>query len=613
MWADIDTRQDFLNYSEVAELALDLIKDKNMLPLSIGIFGTWGTGKSTLLNLIEAGLPAKQSGAGKDSQGYIVVRFDAWLYQGFDDARAALMEEVANRLLKAAEAEEEARAKQLVPKAKHFLSRINYFRLLGLAAEAGAFAMGIPTGGLIHKGAEAVEKIVSGDGTEADVNAIREAAKEAKEQGSSLLKAKEQRTPPKEIEAFRTEFAELLAKLGQTLVVFVDNLDRCLSKQTIHTLEALRLFLFLPNTAFVVAADEEMVRHSVAQFFNQPSGQHVTDYLDKLIQVPIQVPKLGIQEVRAYLFLLFAKASGADEARFEALRQGLEQNLQQAWHKEPLTKAEALTLLGKKATDEVSLGLEIADRIAPLLATSSRIRGNPRIVKRMLNVIRLRARVAKRRGMPLDEAVIAKLALFERCVDGAATMELYRQINEAAGGKPECFKKLEELVQHPDKFKDACPEVWKQKVDNLAFLTEWMALEPSLADVDLRPAVYLSRETLPLRVARGGLSSAAMEAIRVLLKAPNRSSPAAKAAIAATDPREQAAIMESLIGEYRKHTDWKTKPTGFDGALILADASPSAGQVLARFIKTLAPAAKLPPWLNSAVKDEAWFSDKGTA
>lgn len=86
MWADSETDVDFLNYSEVAELTVDLIKDANMRPLSIGVFGTWGTGKSTLLNLIEREL--KQSGG---AEAYLVVRFDAWLYQGFDDARAALM------------------------------------------------------------------------------------------------------------------------------------------------------------------------------------------------------------------------------------------------------------------------------------------------------------------------------------------------------------------------------------------------------------------------------------------------------------------------------------------------------------------------------------------
>ena len=54
MWADVDTDKDFLNYSEVAELTVDLIQDPGMRLLSVGVFGTWGTGKSTLLNLIDA-------------------------------------------------------------------------------------------------------------------------------------------------------------------------------------------------------------------------------------------------------------------------------------------------------------------------------------------------------------------------------------------------------------------------------------------------------------------------------------------------------------------------------------------------------------------------------
>jgi hypothetical protein len=54
-----------------------------------------GRGKSTLLNLIEANLLEEPL----ESRS-IVVRFDAWLYQGFDDVRAALMEEIAARLLR---------------------------------------------------------------------------------------------------------------------------------------------------------------------------------------------------------------------------------------------------------------------------------------------------------------------------------------------------------------------------------------------------------------------------------------------------------------------------------------------------------------------------------
>jgi ABC-type polysaccharide/polyol phosphate transport system ATPase subunit len=54
MWADIDTKKDFLNYAEAAAVVSDVIEDSRMLPTSIGVFGTWGTGKSTLLNILEA-------------------------------------------------------------------------------------------------------------------------------------------------------------------------------------------------------------------------------------------------------------------------------------------------------------------------------------------------------------------------------------------------------------------------------------------------------------------------------------------------------------------------------------------------------------------------------
>ena len=84
MWADTETDVDFLNYSEIAEMVAELIDDDTLLPLSLGIFGGWGIGKSSTLNLIESLLNQK-------AEKYLIVRFDAWFYQGFDDARAALM------------------------------------------------------------------------------------------------------------------------------------------------------------------------------------------------------------------------------------------------------------------------------------------------------------------------------------------------------------------------------------------------------------------------------------------------------------------------------------------------------------------------------------------
>jgi predicted KAP-like P-loop ATPase len=71
--------------------------------------------------------------------------------------------------------------------------------------------------------------------------------------------------------------------------VLIDDLDRCLPETTISTLEAIRLFLFLKNTAFVIAADNDMIKHAVRKHFvGIENDLLVTSYFDKLIQVPIR-------------------------------------------------------------------------------------------------------------------------------------------------------------------------------------------------------------------------------------------------------------------------------------------------------------------------------------
>src|SRR6185503_11828942 len=103
---------------------------------------------------------------------------------------------------------------------------------------------------------------------------------------------------------------QTLEELGITLIVLIDDVDRCLPETTISTLEAIRLFLFIDRTAFVIAADDQMIRHAVRRHFEGITDDLITNYFDKLVQIPIRVPSLGTQDVRAYMMLLYIENSG---------------------------------------------------------------------------------------------------------------------------------------------------------------------------------------------------------------------------------------------------------------------------------------------------------------
>lgn len=596
MWADVDTRLDFLNFSEVADLVADIVRDPTMRPVSVGVFGTWGTGKSTILNLVEANLLSEAA------DDVIIVRFDAWLYQGFDDARASLMEVIASHLIIAAKQDE-----GLLQKAGNIWDRVQKLRVLGLFAEAAAFMAGVPTFGVLKRGIEGIGDAITGHADEEDVGAIKQGGAAAAARAKSLLKPEKATTPPKEIDAFRKEFESLLRDLNKTLVVFVDNLDRCLPKQTIQTLEALRLFLFMDRTAFIVAADDDMIRHSVAEHFKEPDGRHVTDYLDKLIQVPVRVPRLGVQEIRAYLFLLLAAADKAiTPAALDALRSTLTDNLRNAWRDDPISIRDALASLGGTVPEHIQDGFRTADRIASVLAKSSQVQGNPRTVKRMLNVIRMRAKVAGLRRILVDEALIAKMALFERCTDASAINELYAAINASPDGRSDLLKRLESLTEDPAEFTKALPDAWSKRVD---FMSEWFMLEPSVGDKDLRALVYLGRETIPLRASRGGLSAVAIEQLDLLKRVTSSSSPSGRIAAAAVPVAEAEAVMAALIDEMRTHVDWASRPDAFYGAYLLAETSVPAAEQLSAFFSTAVP--KLPMWAKVALRGARWYGKGG--
>lgn len=93
------------------------------------------------------------------------------------------------------------------------------------------------------------------------------------DEAARLLKPADEESISEEIHHFREEFAKRIdeAKID-LLVVLIDDLGRCLPATAIDTLEVIRLFLFVPKTAFIIGADAGLIEYAVRQHFPNPAA-----------------------------------------------------------------------------------------------------------------------------------------------------------------------------------------------------------------------------------------------------------------------------------------------------------------------------------------------------
>lgn len=375
LWTDrpIQTRsEDCLNFSDYADILADIILTADT-PITLGIFGPWGSGKTSLMRLIAERLTGQRTPGHRRAR---VVWFNAWQYERDE---ATLWRSLFLHILDGLRGNEfsEADARQIEDWRMRLYTDVERTEWGSLqvdwpAAGKAALKLGLS---FIPGPSTLVElaKLAQGNLSVAEelVRAFRRERVEIHRRRLSFL------------EEFQAGFAHLVRQYiwsrNCLLVLFVDDLDRCLPARAVEILEAIKLYLDVPGCVFVIAADREVIERVVQSQYGAEGDTLIQgrDYLDKLVQIPFYLPPLEEERILAYI---------ADHAP------------------------------------------EVDEVCRTIFATG--LEPNPRVVKRALNVFRLLSDLARRRGQagvmePVEPGLLAKMVVVQ-----TRYCDLYRDLQE---------------------------------------------------------------------------------------------------------------------------------------------------------------------------------------
>jgi hypothetical protein len=605
MWSDNETSEDLLGFKVHADLLIDVIKDDKVLPVAIGVFGDWGSGKSSVLKIINDELSG-ENGELKDNT--LVMYFNGWVFEGYDDAKAALLESIIEKF-----EHHKTLGNKIKDSTTKLLKSVKWMRVLGLGFKkivlptaASYFTGGLSLAPFLTQEFSKINKDDLVDKLSGDKAAefLREIIEKKENDKTSLVRE------------FREDFAGMIEKSGiKKLVVIIDDLDRCTYERIIENLEAIKLFLNVEKTAFFIGADPRIVRHAIEYRYkreNRPAEDAneriIDDYLEKLIQIPYFLPKLSEPEVETYLSLLICKKD-LPESDFLKVLEGFKK------HKtnDRYSAYGISNLTGVITPEQVELvkrNIITIPALVPLIAQS--LYGNPRQIKRFLNTYTLRKRLADVAALKdFNDSILAKLMILEY-----TELNLFKKLFEwqsVQEGVPSQIGELEDLCNEKS-FADL-----KNILDDKSFkdwhkekLVRWLNAEPKLKNVDLRDYFWISRDKILASIAGSSLIPPVVKAIYKELEnelAPTLSKKIINEKLAPLAEHERVAFIELLSSMLKKNPKTKRLYDLFN--YLMDENIPDAAIYYRESLKSIS-VNEIEPGVGVSLKKYADHPDIGT-
>jgi len=273
--------------------------------ITVGIFGDWGSGKTSLMRMLMDDVAAA---------GHRAVWFDAWKYDRASLSRA-LIQRVIDELRQEVKANKEASA-TLEDLELHLYQDTDReqegeLTLDWRGALKGTLKLGLSMLPVVGGGLAEIAKQFDAKGAGGVEDVIRSLKRERVE----LHRERYQH-----LDEFQEAFARVLAPLtaaGKRLAIFIDDLDRCLPEDAIQVLETIKLYLEAEGCVFVVGADCQVIEKGIRMRYRDylaagdPCPISGADYLEKLVQVPFHLPPIEQEKLKSYITSLYPDCPGS--------------------------------------------------------------------------------------------------------------------------------------------------------------------------------------------------------------------------------------------------------------------------------------------------------------